>query len=342
MPEYPRDRVNEAGKILKDDNPKSEFEREAALIIINNWRTCHNFPLNTFQVRLRTKAKEIDPDSLVAQRIKRLISIKLKLNRFPNMKLTQMQDIGGCRAIVSTGKQVDDLVHIYKHGSRGIKHNLATEDDYILKPKDTGYRGVHLVYKYKSDKNSHYEGLKIEIQIRTKLQHAWATAVETVDTFTRQSLKSSQGQDDWLRFFELMGSAMAIKENKPLVPNTPIEAFELKKQIIEFEKKLSIIDHLHAFRTSIKVFGAKEEATGHYYLLELDVNKKRMQITTYGQNQLLMASENYLALEKKNAKKNVDTVLVSVESLSSLKMAFPNYYLDTELFLKFLHDFVRE
>ncbi len=39
------------------------------------------------------------------------------------------------------------------------------------------------------------------MQIRTAVQHSWATAVEVVGAFTAQSLKSSQGNEKWLDFF---------------------------------------------------------------------------------------------------------------------------------------------
>jgi hypothetical protein len=68
---------------------------------------------------------------------------------------------------------------------------------------------------------STYNGLRIEMQLRSRLQHAWATAVETVGTFLRQALKSSQGEGAWLKFFALMGSALARREHTPLVPGTP-------------------------------------------------------------------------------------------------------------------------
>ena len=86
-------------------------------------------------------------------------------------------------------------------------------DDYISAPKASGYRGVHLMYRYKSDKKKTiYNDLKIEMQIRSRYQHAWATAVETVGIFVGQALKTSMGDDRWLRFFALMGSAIAIRE----------------------------------------------------------------------------------------------------------------------------------
>ena len=42
-----------------------------------------------------------------------------------------------------------------------------------------------------------------------------ATAVETVSTLRQQALKSSLGDPDWLRFFTLMGTAIAIREHAP-------------------------------------------------------------------------------------------------------------------------------
>src|SRR5207249_3848889 len=94
-----------------------------ALTVINNWRSSHSFPLNTFQVSLRHHVKEIDPRGLVAQRIKRLSSIHTKLRRFSWLKLSEMQDIGGCRAIVSSIRRVDALVKLYKKGD--LKHSLV-------------------------------------------------------------------------------------------------------------------------------------------------------------------------------------------------------------------------
>ncbi len=98
-PEHSKNKVDEAGCILVDYEPTNQLNREAAYQIINNWRASHNYPLNTFQVRLRSRAKAIDNKSIVVQRIKRLSSIGHKLERFKTMRLSQIQDIGGCRAI---------------------------------------------------------------------------------------------------------------------------------------------------------------------------------------------------------------------------------------------------
>ncbi|ALD20978.1 RelA/SpoT domain-containing protein [Hymenobacter sp. DG25A] len=338
-PEYSRREVNRAGEILISDDA-TLAEKDNALLIINNWRTSHNFPLNTFQKRLRRTAKSINNDSLVAQRIKRLASIKLKLERFPGMNMAQIQDIGGCRAILKDVTEVDKLVNIYKHGSRGIKHKIHKEQDYIDSPKPSGYRGIHLIYKYRSDKDKDYDDMRIEIQVRTLMQHAWATAVEIVGTFIKQSLKSSQGEEDWLRFFALMGSAMAISEGKPTVPDTPDDIKQLRQEITRLANKLDVVGHLTTFRKSIEVLGGERRlSNAHYYLIELDPAAGRVIIKSYAQTQLATASADYLLLEKRIANDTRDAVLVSADSVEALKLAFPNYYLDADFFLEQLRQF---
>lgn len=332
-PEFSRNEVNRAGEVLVDPNAEDQ-QRDHALIVINNWRASHNFPLNTFQMRLRRISGKIDKKSLVVQRIKRLPSIRLKLNRFKGLNMAQIQDIGGCRAILKDVKDVYNLWEYYLHDSRGIKHKLAREDDYISNPKLDGYRGIHLVYKYKSDKADDYDGMKIEIQMRSRLQHAWATAVETVDTFDGMSLKFGEGDPDWRRFFALMSSYMAIIEGKPTIHGTSDNYTLLRKEITDLNEKLSIEIKLSALRKAVEVMGSEKKVyNGHYFLLELDVKQRKMSIRTYTKNQLEMASSDYLNAEKRGLTNNKDSVLVSAESLEALKLAFPNYYLDTDIFL---------
>lgn len=346
MPKYPKPQyskkdVNRAGDILLNANA-SEEEIDEALKIINNWRAAHNFPLNTFQMRLRGITKKINPESLVVQRIKRLSSIKHKLTRFPEMNMAQMQDIGGCRAIMANVSEVDRIVDIYKNESRGVKHKLAKEQDYIQYPKLSGYRGVHLIYKYRSDKDKVYDDMRIEIQVRTLIQHAWATTVEIVGTFIKQSLKSSQGEEDWLRFFALMSSAMAITEGKPSIPNTPSTLLELQDEITTLAKNLDVEGRLTAFRRSIRILGDENDlGNAHYYLIELNPSAGSLLIRPYTQTQWATASKDYETIERRILNDTSDVVLVSADSIAALKLAYPNYYLDAGLFLTHLNRFTQ-
>jgi hypothetical protein len=66
-----------------------------------------------------------------------------------------------------------------------------------------------------------YHDRRIEVQIRTRLQHAWATAVESVGLFRGEDLKSNQGNADWLELFRLMSAEFAVAEGCPEPPNVP-------------------------------------------------------------------------------------------------------------------------
>ncbi len=159
------------------------------------------------------------------------------------MVLSQMQDIGGCRAVLGTIEQLDYVVATYDNRVHHKKY------DYIQQPKGDGYRGAHFVCKYKSNlkQNQMWNGLRIEVQLRSRLQHAWATAVETVDTFSRQTLKVGGGQKDWKRFFALMSSDIAGRERKPLVPGTPEDKKSLTGELRVYVDKLQVISRSLAF-----------------------------------------------------------------------------------------------
>jgi len=69
--------------------------------------------------------------------------------------------------------------------------------------------------------------------------------------------------------------------------------------------------------------------------LELDSNSKRLTITPFMNGQLQNAADAYLQVEKATADNpEIQTVLVSVDSIEALRQAYPNYYLDTGEFVE--------
>lgn len=217
-PQFNRGEIDRAGQFLVDEHAIAASHAEnddiegyiaqadRAYAVINNWRSSHSYPLQVIKMTLLGRAKRVDTQAIVAQRIKRLSSIEGKLRRNSNMKLSQMQDLGGCRAVLGTTRRVRDLVEIYEIAAAKNptdRPQFVKKYDYIANPKSDGYRSVHFVYKYrtKAAGPAIYNGLRIEVQLRSRLQHAWATAVETVSTFTGQALKSNVGDEQWKRFF---------------------------------------------------------------------------------------------------------------------------------------------
>lgn len=137
-PKYSKKEINKAGSIIANSS-STEEERKNALIILNNWRASHSYPLQVICSNLRLR----NPHAIVVQRLKRLDSIIGKIKRFPNMNLYRMQDLGGCRVIVDTIEQVYDAIDKYKKSR--IRHILKKENDYIQNPKKSGYRSYHMI-----------------------------------------------------------------------------------------------------------------------------------------------------------------------------------------------------
>ena len=173
------------------------------------------------------------------------------------------------------------------------------------------------------------------------MQHAWATAVETVDTFTQQSLKTNQGSEDWTRFFALMGSAMAIIEKGPLVPETPTNRDLLKKELIEYESKLGVTQTLQTFGKTLKLLEKPADKNHLYFLLELYPKTNKVNLYGYSKSNLKEAMEDYLIAEREAVKFSGNVVLVSADSMDGLRRAYPNYFLDTNLFLQSLNQILK-
>jgi ppGpp synthetase/RelA/SpoT-type nucleotidyltranferase len=347
-PQYSRNEVNNAGKLIlrkpsfiKDTDIQEWVESmHKAVDIINNFRLAHYFPLTIIRNALHNKAQTVDRQNITAQRLKRFPAIHAKLERFERMELWDMQDIGGCRAIVQTVDNVCQLAEMLK--ASGMHHRLTHEDDYIQQPRDSGYRSRHLIYRYHSDKNEIFNGFKIEIQIRTPLQHAWATAVETVDLFTQQGLKSDKGQANWRRFFQLMGTWMAFRENTPLVQTTPTDRPKLAKELAKYANSLQVKARLEGFTNALKLIGDVVPKKRGYILLSLDITTDTLTIDSYGRNEFQLAS-NDLELREEEIRKEPgkNAVLVTVDSTSNLRRAYPNYFADTRLFIQELERALR-
>ena len=256
---HSRKKVDWAGNVLIN-RTSSEEDKNKAIEILDNWRASHRYPMHILKKRLKNVSEEMDKDAFTVQRLKRLPSIINKLQRVyqgykPTMKLSQMQDIAGCRVIMPTIEQARELYERY-YLKGHIKHDKVNEKDYMMFPKADGYRSIHLIYKYNSDKEGKkdYKGLLVEIQIRSKLQHLWATAIEIVDFFTKQAIKSNEGQEDWINFFRLVSSAFAMSEGTPPIRRTPKNKKELYKQIKTQEKKLQVIQVMEGWTHAVRIF----------------------------------------------------------------------------------------
>lgn len=332
IPKYSKNQINKAGKTLSLPDISSK-EKNEALFVLNNWRASHGYPLQEIYNIL----KEINPDAIVAQRLKRLDSIIGKLKSFENMSLYRMQDLGGCRVIVKDIKELYQAVEKFKkHISLNTQFELKREDDYIKKPKKSGYRSYHLVYKYHNDKNTNYnKNMLIEIQFRTKRQHTWATAVEMMSTYTQSNLKSSIGEKYLLRFFTIVSSIFAILEKEPLCPNTPQNISELLTELKALDEKHNILYNIDSLNNVSKIIQNNSKINNNdRCLLILNSRQQVTSIQTFPENEYKLAYRSFENIEKLYSQENI--VLVSVSSINELGNAYPNYFLDISNFIDLL------
>lgn len=344
VPAYPRSQVNRAGRTLCAESLDDHSAVAAwfeAWSILANWRASHGYPMNTFQATLRTKLKSIDRQAIVAQRLKRAPSVLAKLRRFSTMNLAQMQDIAGLRAVLGSVPRVRKLEESY-HSSR-FQHDLVSHKDYIDSPKSDGYRSVHLVYRYQNDRAPEYDGLHVEVQLRSKLQHAWATAVETMGTFLGQALKSGQGERPWRQFFELASAALAHVEGTSPVPGYEnLSRADVIGRVARAEKDLHVLRKLQGFSIAADKITAQSGA-GSYHLVVLDSSARAVTIKPFPISQLEQANIEYTKIEERTQKgEQVEAVLVSAGPIDALRKAYPNFFLDTHAFVTRVEKLIAE
>ena len=137
----------------------------------------------------------------VGQRLKREPQMIEKLSRHPKMRLSRMQDIGGCRAILRGGHEEVDRVAKRIERRWEVKHRKH----YTLEqPAKSGYRARHIIVQR--------DGRLIEIQLRTPRQHEWAEAIERADKRLQFNLKAGAGPPELLEYFRLAAIGLAYED----------------------------------------------------------------------------------------------------------------------------------
>jgi putative GTP pyrophosphokinase len=313
--------------LLKKNGARSASEIAGSLDILSNWRAYHAMPLDIFAKVLRERSQKVSDSSFVAQRLKRTPSILLKLSNHKTMRLSTMQDIGGLRAILDTTKQVYELLEIYKRSKS--KHSLSSSQDYINSPKKDGYRSVHLVYKL-----ARAPHLFLEIQLRSQLQHIWATGVEVFGTLQNSSFKSGQGSQKWLHFFSLLSSLFAIKEKTPVLEaHKSISENALIIQVQKEIQELQAIENLSVYTTAYKTISkhTSKGRKGNYSLILLNSRENTISLETYGISQFDVAAKAYQDLERSHFDdEQINVVLVNAGDIKKLEASYPNYFMDTK------------
>jgi hypothetical protein len=188
---------------------------------------------------------------------------------------------------------------------------------------------------FNGTRTQNHNGRRIEIQVRTRLQHSWATAVEAVGMFRGEHLKSHQGSDAWLRLFTLMSAEFALSEGCPVPPNVPDQATRIL-EIKALDKELTAIDTLENLSQAVRwteEYVQPDDVVTKYYLIRYDNKTNVVKVEPYMDPSL--AIKSYDKAEYEDNTRNSESeniVLVEVEKLEALKDGYPNYFGDVQPF----------
>lgn len=325
-------KIDKAGQRLI--NKKSSISKADAALVLQQFRLIHKHPMSLFRHMIERKLKKHDIEAIPVQRLKRVPSIVKKLEIQKNMKLSRMQDIGGLRIVLEDIREVnlirDEIKKVENHKS--FKFTCIDEDNYIKNPhpSGSGYRSIHMIYKY-DKKVEKREQCKIELQIRTKLQHSWATAVEVVGTYLNQPLKQSFGKQEYLDVFKNVSKIFSdLEEN--------IADYKFIEKIQQEIEDVKLLNILQNFKIVTKHFDNNKNIKGQYVLLKMNFREKIVEIAQYSNARFEQANEDYIKMELEylgNSK--IEVVLLSIQDIKKLNQSYPNYFMDTTEFISNLN-----
>lgn len=330
-PIYSRGQVDRAGEALRQGTRELQPH-----LIVGNWRASHLYIINTFQANLRNRRKLFDGDVVIAQRLKRTPTILDKLQREPGMSLSRMHDIAGCRLIFDNIESLRRF-RFGVHSSKAKHVNISADDryDYISSPKPSGYRGVHDVYKYEaySSAGKKWNNLRIELQYRTRVQHAWATAVEIVDMVNAKRLKFGQAEDGLTRQF-LLASEILSRHHEGVPGHCASENIEcVREEFWKIESETHAVARLRGLTGSNFRDFARDAKL--FVLVNFFDADKGPPFEAYGFADNRSAVETYQALEEKYLGV-ADIVLVGASEQDAVRLAYTNYLSDASTFLALL------
>jgi ppGpp synthetase/RelA/SpoT-type nucleotidyltranferase len=327
-PTYPggsKSRVRRAGEHVRQGNATSDD-----LAVIDLWRAAHRPVLNTFQAILRNRTR--GNNVIVAQRHKRKRTIFDKLRRLPKMELHRMDDVAGCRLIFDSIEELRAFrAQFHKAKFNHRRRNKDDKYDYIAHPNpNTGYRGIHDVYEYdvNSEFADQYRGLLIEIQYRSRYQHAWATCVEVVGFITENQPKFQEGDK---RFQDILSLASEIiaRVYEHLNANHPeLSDAELVQKFLKLDDEIGFINLLHGLNTADHEISAKRNV--------ILIFSDDLSLETRSFRDATDALRALFSIEKEQPGK--DVVLVRADTTGDIRIAFKNYFSDARDFITLIEN----
>ncbi|WP_421786083.1 GTP pyrophosphokinase [Gardnerella sp. DNF01204] len=376
-----RKQATAAGKMLKElSGQQNSEEYGKQILILDSWRHQHEEPAQIFFKKLVGIINKY-PDAMATYRLKRKESILKKLYRSNgNFELGAMDDIAGCRVIVNSISEVYEVYNEILNLKESKEIDIKKTKDYIKNPEKSGYRSLHIIIKQTLKQENIDRQYRIELQIRTKLQHHWSTAVEAMSEIDNVEYKDptliSKGNiriQSCLQFFKVISELFYCCENNDDACSKSNE--ELVNSVRTNDNFKEIIEDLKAARNSVTINMQKNSAQGGegLYLLELSRETQELTIHSYTMDCVEKAITNYnskengsisneankiqydteidsgsvnknLTVEKPDAQTSyitsINRVLIYAKNKDQLGDTYPNYSYNIEKFIEKVEELI--
>jgi hypothetical protein len=313
--ELSKSQADKAGdRLAKAGDPDTpELARFSS--VIDEWRALHGAPLIWMAESVRGRLSQIALHVAVGQRLKRKPQIIAKLKR-ERTRLAQMQDIGGCRAILETPAEVVAAANRIKQRNSPY-YDIVGESDYrqFGRP-DTGYRAWHVIVER--------EGRQIEIQLRTLRQQAWAEAVERAANRSGFDLKAGVGPPEMIEFFRLASDGFhALDAGKPASGALRNNLRKLRQTLDEY---LPPVDTTH--RAPPAEIRRQEFSTRiNNWLIVYDWRAARFAGWSDLWADTARAAETYASFERRyRYEDGYEVVLIGADSTETIKRTHAHYF----------------
>jgi ppGpp synthetase/RelA/SpoT-type nucleotidyltranferase len=290
---------------------------------LQEFRTSFSKPLvNVFNIT-RELADKVNQSSILAFRLKRIDTIINKLSREKEMDLSRMGDIGGIRCIFYNEAEV------YK--AKALIENTFESGgktrDYIKEiHRDIGYKSVHMYVKDPISQK------RIEIQLRTRNHHNWATLIEITDLLYDLRLKELgfESNEKFGKFHALMSSDKELSK---------VEA-ELVYDVLDKYNFISVLSK--TFRKNnaeVKKRWSSEEKNNSYFLIE--ASKK--DIPTLKSFKTFEEAEHaYFEKYKENSSAEIVLTSIKKPNFKQISVAYANYILSYHTFTSDIRPIIQE
>lgn len=316
--------IDKAGRALA--SPESDMDNTEHEHIFDEYRKSHLQPLSETTLELQHWLSAYGSRYYIAHRLKRKPQIIRKLRRL-SVRLTQLQDIGGCRIIVEKNRDVDKLLAYLENKVTEQQHlEIARVTDYRQRGRDeSGYRALHLILSH--------TGKKLELQIRSRIQHYWAESIERTSVVYGHYLKEQEGHPLVLSYFKTLSDLLFdIESGQEPETKRKLEIAQTRdaaEQIIQESDSRKVFDS-YVNEGIIKTLTEKEKRHGrglNNWIIVFDWNQGSFVSWDIVSRDPEVAIQKYVEHEKIfPAEDGFEVVLVGSSEVATVRETHSHYF----------------